>query len=53
MAGGSPEERPPDMPNDRPDLDRYDRAILRILSVDGRISATELARRVGLTKSPV
>lgn len=41
------------MPNDRPDLDRYDRAILRILSVDGRISATELARRVGLTKSPV
>lgn len=41
------------MPNDRPDLDRYDHAILRILSVDGRISATELARRIGLSKSPV
>jgi Lrp/AsnC family leucine-responsive transcriptional regulator len=53
IAAVSPEERQSDMPNDRPDLDRYDRAILRILSVDGRISATELARRVGLTKSPV
>ncbi len=41
------------MPNDPPDLDRYDRAILRALSEDGRMPVTELARRVGLTKTPV
>jgi Lrp/AsnC family transcriptional regulator, leucine-responsive regulatory protein len=39
------------MPND-PTLDRFDLAILRILAVDGRISAVELARRIGLSKSP-
>jgi Lrp/AsnC family leucine-responsive transcriptional regulator len=33
-------------------LDRFDQAILRILSTEGRISATELARRIGLSKSP-
>jgi Lrp/AsnC family transcriptional regulator, leucine-responsive regulatory protein len=33
-------------------LDKFDHAILRILSVDGRISAVELARRIGLSKSP-
>jgi len=33
-------------------LDRFDRAILEVLAVDGRISLTELGRRVGLTKSP-
>ena len=36
----------------RLDLDRFDEAILRELSTDGRISATELARRIGLSKSP-
>ena len=36
----------------RLDLDRFDEAILRVLSTDGRISATELARRIGLSKSP-
>ncbi len=41
------------MPNDLPDLDRYDRAILSALSEDGRMPVTELARRVGLTKTPV
>ena len=40
------------MPNDRSDLDRFDSAILRILATEGRISATELARRIGLSKSP-
>lgn len=35
-----------------PDLDAYDHAILRVLSAEGRISATELARRIGLSKSP-
>ncbi len=34
------------------DLDRYDRAILNVLSEDGRISVADLARRIGLSKSP-
>ncbi|MGG7566046.1 Lrp/AsnC family transcriptional regulator [Rhodovulum sp. DZ06] len=34
-------------------LDRADRAILRELAADGRISMTELARRAGLSKTPV
>lgn len=37
---------------DTMDLDSFDAAILRILATDGRISATELARRIGLSKSP-
>jgi len=40
------------MPIDRAELDRFDHAILRELSMDGRISATELGRRIGLSKSP-
>ena len=40
------------MPNGRTDLDSFDRAILRELAADGRISATELGRRIGLSKSP-
>ncbi len=40
------------MPIDCIPLDRFDEAILRILSIDGRLSATELARRIGLSKSP-
>jgi Lrp/AsnC family leucine-responsive transcriptional regulator len=35
-----------------PEMDRFDTAILRVLSADGRISATELARQIGLSKSP-
>lgn len=34
------------------DLDEFDRKILAILAVDGRISVTELADRVGLSKTP-
>lgn len=34
------------------DLDRFDRKILDVLAVDGRISVTELGRRIGLSKSP-
>ncbi|MBV2360048.1 Lrp/AsnC ligand binding domain-containing protein [Thalassococcus sp. CAU 1522] len=34
------------------DLDRFDQAILRVLAEEGRISITELARRIGLSKSP-
>ncbi|WP_309664321.1 Lrp/AsnC ligand binding domain-containing protein [Tabrizicola sp.] len=33
-------------------LDRFDLAILRVLATEGRISAVELARRIGLSKSP-
>ncbi len=36
----------------RPDLDRFDHAILRVLACEGRITATELSRRIGLSKSP-
>ena len=33
-------------------LDRYDRKILEVLETDGRLPVTELAKRVGLSKSP-
>lgn len=35
------------------ELDRFDRAILKVLSAEGRLPVTELAARVGLSKSPV
>lgn len=41
------------MTNDPNVLDRFDHAILRVLATEGRISAVELARRIGLSKSPV
>lgn len=34
------------------DLDGFDRKIINILAGEGRISVTELARRIGLSKSP-
>jgi Lrp/AsnC family leucine-responsive transcriptional regulator len=34
------------------ELDRFDRAILEVLAGEGRISVTDLARRIGLSKSP-
>lgn len=37
---------------DNADLDRFDRAILREVASDGRISVTDLAKRIGLSKSP-
>lgn len=40
------------MQNDKSELDGFDRAILRVLSGDGRISITDLAREIGLSKSP-
>ncbi|WP_458791300.1 Lrp/AsnC family transcriptional regulator [Yoonia sp. MH D7] len=33
-------------------IDSFDRKILDVLAVDGRVSVTELARRIGLSKSP-
>ncbi len=37
---------------EEPGLDRHDKAILRVLAGDGRISITDLAREIGLSKSP-
>ncbi|WP_249200415.1 Lrp/AsnC family transcriptional regulator [Thetidibacter halocola] len=37
---------------DGDDFDRFDQAILTTLAEEGRISITELARRIGLSKSP-
>lgn len=34
-------------------IDPFDHKILNILATEGRLSVTELARRVGLSKSPV
>jgi Lrp/AsnC family transcriptional regulator, leucine-responsive regulatory protein len=38
--------------SDHTTLDRYDRKILEILGKQGRLPITDLARRVGLSKSP-
>ena len=40
------------MQNDQIELDRFDRKILDVLARDGRISITDLAREIGLSKSP-
>ncbi|MDP5217775.1 Lrp/AsnC ligand binding domain-containing protein [Ruegeria sp. 2205SS24-7] len=37
---------------DFPGMDRFDQAILKIVSSEGRISIADLARRIGLSKSP-
>ena len=37
---------------DFPGLDRFDRAILTALAENGRMSVADLARRIGLSKSP-
>lgn len=34
------------------DLDSFDQKILNVISVEGRISITDLATRIGLSKSP-
>lgn len=41
------------MSDDRNGLDAYDEAILEVVSQEGRISVTDLAARVGLSKTPV
>jgi len=40
------------MTNDLPTRDAFDQAILTVLGEDGRISITDLAKRIGLSKSP-
>lgn len=43
---------PSDGTNEQMDIDRFDRAILSVLAEDGRISITDLSKRIGLSKSP-
>lgn len=38
--------------SDHFDLDRFDRSILAVLAENGRISITDLSKRIGLSKSP-
>jgi|TARA_R110002012_G_scaffold91371_3_gene222540 Lrp/AsnC family leucine-responsive transcriptional regulator len=38
--------------NDDVKMDRFDATILSVLAEDGRISITDLAKRIGLSKSP-
>ncbi|MGH1350137.1 MAG: Lrp/AsnC family transcriptional regulator [Methyloligellaceae bacterium] len=38
--------------NEESQLDRYDTQILRILTKEGRLPVTELAKQIGLSKSP-
>jgi Lrp/AsnC family transcriptional regulator, leucine-responsive regulatory protein len=52
LPAQTPEKRGFCMSDQPSDLDRFDTAILRVLATEGRISATELARRIGLSKSP-
>ncbi|MCF2869942.1 Lrp/AsnC ligand binding domain-containing protein [Octadecabacter sp. G9-8] len=40
------------MTNGTSELDGFDRKILDVIAVDGRISVTDLAKRIGLSKSP-
>ena len=40
------------MNSDYPSLDDLDRKILREISADGRITVTDLAKRIGLSKTP-
>ncbi|EEB83842.1 proline dehydrogenase transcriptional activator [Roseobacter sp. GAI101] len=40
------------MTNDDVKMDRFDATILSVLAEDGRISITDLAKRIGLSKSP-
>ncbi len=40
------------MRKEQSDLDRFDTTILSVLAEDGRISITDLAKRIGLSKSP-
>jgi Lrp/AsnC family leucine-responsive transcriptional regulator len=47
-----PKEVAKKMPEELADIDRFDAAILRALSANGRMAVTELARRIGLSKTP-
>jgi Lrp/AsnC family leucine-responsive transcriptional regulator len=40
------------MPERFSEMDSFDRKILDVMAIEGRLSVTELARRIGLSKSP-
>ncbi|SMX37234.1 Lrp/AsnC family transcriptional regulator [Octadecabacter ascidiaceicola] len=40
------------MDEDTSELDGFDRKILDVIAVEGRITVTDLAKRIGLSKSP-
>ena len=40
------------MTDDIRQLDRFDRMILQVLSTDGRLPVTDLAKRIGMSKTP-
>lgn len=44
--------RSPNIGSSDGELDGFDRAILQVLAEDGRITVTDLAQRVGLSKTP-
>ncbi len=52
MAEQVGKNRPAQQAIEPPKLDRLDQAILAALAVDARISITDLATRIGLSKSP-
>ena len=39
--------------DEAPDLDAFDRRILKVVALNGRITVADLAARVGLSRSPV
>ncbi|MDF1775273.1 MAG: Lrp/AsnC ligand binding domain-containing protein [Rhizobiaceae bacterium] len=41
-----------DLADNMRQLDRFDRQIIAILSADGRLPVTDLAKRIGMSKSP-
>ena len=47
-----PEKSQKKGPNELPTLDLHDKSILNILSGDGRISISELSRKINLSKTP-
>ena len=52
MTGNLTKDGKMDSPKAPPEIDRFDAAIIRELAGDGRMAVTELARRIGLSKTP-
>ena len=52
MAGNMQEIQPKSKQKGLAELDRFDQSILVALAEDGRMSITDLAARIGLSKSP-
>ena len=41
-----------DISNKKDHLDRFDQEMMAILAVEGRLPVTEMAKRIGISKSP-